>query len=422
MSRRLAYCRALKHLDELRSISGLILLERYIFKKAIIAVAVVIAALSGVVWVVRAVQEVDIILSKGQGIFTYLQMTSLGVPTLIAAVAPLALMIGLIQTINTLNDESEMVVMHASGASRITLFKPFFAASLLVAALVYFLTIFAAPSSMATLRSFVTEVRADLVSVIVREGRFQDVGGNITFHVGERAPGGVLKSVLIMDARDKKETFTYLAQEGVVSKVDDNTFLVLQNGQIQRQSEGAENLSIIRFNSYAFNLSSFSSGKTGGLNSPVELSTAALISPDTTSPLYKRTPGRFRSELHTRFISGLYPIMVCMIVLAFLGAPSSHRQGHLVIVTAASTTIIVLRGISIVLENGMASNPNLIYIAWAIPIVAILSAILLIFNDKNIISQSMHTKIEAVFRTSLERVKTFWTKYVLRRHSDEVSA
>lgn len=422
MSRRLAYCLALKHLDEVRSISGLILLERYIFKKAIIAIAVVIAALSGVVWVVRAVQEVDIILSKGQGIFTYLQMISLGVPTLIAAVAPLALMIGLIQTINTLNDESELVVMHASGASRITLFKPFFAASLLVAALVYFLTIFAAPSSMATLRSFITDVRADLVSVIVREGRFQDVGGNITFHVGERAPGGVLKSVLIMDARNKKETFTYLAQEGVVSKVDDNTFLVLQNGQIQRQSEGAENLSIIRFNSYAFNLSSFSSGKTGGLNSPVELSTAALMSPDTTSSMYKKNPGRFLSELHTRLISGLYPIMVCMIVLAFLGSPSSHRQGHLIIVTAASITIVVLRGISIVVENGMASNPNLIYVAWAIPLIAIFGSALLIFNDKSLISQSLQARIEAIFGAGLQRAQKFWAKYVLRRHAGEVSA
>ena len=399
----------------------MILLERYIFKKAIIAVAIVIAALSGVVWVVRAVQEVDIILSKGQGIFTYLQMISLGVPTLIAAVAPLALMIGLIQTINHLNDESEMVVMHASGASRMTLFKPFFAASLLVAALVYFLTIFAAPSSMATLRAFVTEVRADLVSVIVREGRFQDVGGNITFHVGERAPGGILKSVLIMDARNKKETFTYLAQEGVVSKVDENTFLVLNNGQIQRQSEGAENLSIIRFNSYAFNLSSFSSGKSGRLNSPVELSTAALISPDIASALYKKNPGRFRSELHTRLISGLYPIMVCLIVLAFLGAPSSHRQGHLIIVAAASITNIVLRGISIVVENGMASNPNLIYVAWAIPLIAIACSFLLIFSDKSLISQSLQVKIEAIFETILERFRFFWTKYVLRRNRVEVS-
>jgi lipopolysaccharide export system permease protein len=418
----MALCFLPNLLDGLRSNSSLILLERYIFKKAMIAVAIVIAALSGVVWVVRAVQEVDIILSKGQGIFTYLQMISLGVPTLIAAVAPLALMIGLIQTINGLNEESEMVVMHASGASRLTLFKPFLAASLLVALLVYFLAIFAAPYSMATLRSFVTEVRADLVSVIVREGRFQDVGGNITFHVGERAPGGILKSVLIMDARNKKETFTYLAQEGVVSKVDENTFLVLNNGQIQRQTEGAENLSIIRFNSYAFNLSSFSSGKSGGLNSPVELSTAALMNPDTSSGLYKRNPGRFRAELHTRLISGLYPIMVCVIVLAFLGAPSSHRQSHLIVVAAASTTNVVLRGITIVIENGMASNPNLIYVAWAIPVIAIICASLLIFNDKSLISQSLQAKIEAAFEAGVTRSAAFWTKYVQRSKRVEVSS
>ena len=399
----------------------MILLERYIFKKAILAVAIVTASLTGVVWVVRAVQEVDIILSKGQGILTYLQMISLGVPTLVAAVAPLALMIGLIKVINHLNDESEMVVMHASGASRITLFKPFFAASLLVAGLVYFLALFAGPSSMATLRSFVTDVRADLVSVIVREGRFQDVGGKITFHVGERAPGGVLKSILILDARDKKETFTYLAQEGVVSKADNETFLVLQNGQIQRQSEGAENLSIIRFNSYAFNLSSFSGGKKGGLRSPVELSTAAIISPDINSAMYKRNPGRFRAELHSRLTSGLYPIMVCMVVLAFLGAPISHRQGHMITVAAASTSVVLLRGITIVAENGLERNPNMIYVVWSIPLLVIVGAFLLIFNDKSLISQALQAKIEAKLGNVLTLIKSIWSKIVLRRRNQEAS-
>ena len=90
---------------------GLTLIERYIFKKALIAVLAAGGGLVAVIWVVRAVQQVDVLLQKGQGIFTYLNMTTLGVPTLAVAVAPLALLIGLIQTINNLNNDSELVVI-----------------------------------------------------------------------------------------------------------------------------------------------------------------------------------------------------------------------------------------------------------------------------------------------------------------------
>ncbi len=230
------------------------LIERYFFGKAIVSVSMAAAALVGVMWIVRAVQEVDIIMNKGQGILTYLSMISLGVPTLAAAIAPLALLIGLVRTINGLNDDSELVVMHASGASRIALMKPFLATGAIVAIVVFVLQVWVAPNSMASLRGYMTDVRADLVSLIVREGTFNDVGEGMTFHVASRAPGGVLKGVFIQDARGEDEVQTYLAETGIVTKVGDNAFLILDNGQIQRQPRSSEQVSTIRFESYAFRL------------------------------------------------------------------------------------------------------------------------------------------------------------------------
>jgi len=113
------------------------LVERYIFRKAAVSLLTATGGLVGVVWVVRAVQQVDVLLSKGQGIITYLKMTTLGVPTLTAAIIPLALLIALCNTINTLNNDSELVVLNAAGASRKTLLRPFLALSLIAAIVVY---------------------------------------------------------------------------------------------------------------------------------------------------------------------------------------------------------------------------------------------------------------------------------------------
>ena len=374
---------------------GLALIERYIFKKALIAVLSAAGGLIGVLWIVRAVQEVDVLLNKGQGIITYLTMTTLGVPTLAAAIAPMALLIGLIQTINALNHDSELVVMHASGASRVSLMKPFLVLSLFITLIVGFLHLWAGPTSMQTLRSYVTTVRADLVSVVVKEGLFQDVGKGLTFHIASRAPGGILKGVFILDGRDDKETFTYLAKEGAVSKVDDKTYLVLKKGQIQRLTNATGNLSLIDFNSYAFNLSSFSGGSSGKSFSQMEIPTMGLLFPDKNEPFYKYAPGRYRAELHTRLTGGLYPLMVGLLLLAYLGNPSSHRQGQTLVIFTACGVIVGLRGITLVAEGAMRSDASMVFVVWGVPLITMAVAIFLLMTDRSAFPPDLLSKTEA---------------------------
>ena len=137
------------------------LIERYIFRKVMVSLMTAAFGLVGVVWVIRAVQEVDVVMTKGQGIFTYLQITTLGVPTLTAAIAPVALLIAFLQAINSLSSDSELVVMSATGASRSVLIKPFLAVGILTSILVYFLLLWAGPTSMQQLRGLIATMRAE---------------------------------------------------------------------------------------------------------------------------------------------------------------------------------------------------------------------------------------------------------------------
>ncbi|MEE9376222.1 MAG: LPS export ABC transporter permease LptF [Rhizobiaceae bacterium] len=386
------------------------IIERYIFKKAFFAFLLASGGLIGVLWVVKAVQTVDVILNKGQGISTYLKMTTLGVPTLAAAIAPLALLIALVRTINSLNDDSELIIMHSSGASRMSLLKPFVLLCLLITALVYFLHLWAGPTSMQILRTFVTKVRADLVSVLVREGAFQDVGKGLTFHIAGRDPGGVLKGVFILDGRNDKETFTYLAKEGTISKVEEQSYLVLKDGQIQRLSHKNNELSVIKFKSYAFNLSSFSGGKGKAGRSQMEIPTYDLFFPDPKDPFYKHSPGSFHSELHTRLTGGLHPLMVGLMILAYLGNPSSHRQGQGIVITTATLLIISLRGITIVAEGAVRSNPNMILVMWGIPILAILISLFLLLTDRSAFPPELLAKTEVFFLKLSEKFEPLRSK------------
>ena len=375
---------------------GLNLIERYVLKKTSITVFIATGAMIAVLWVARAVQEVDILLNKGQGIATYLKMITLGVPILTAAIIPVALMIGLIQTINGLNKDSELVVMHASGASRAVLLKPFILLGILVSVIIMNLHLWAAPMAMQTLRDYVTNIRADLVSVVVQEGKFRNIGNGLLFHVASRAPGGLLKGIFIHDNRDPKQIYTYLATDGAVSEIDGRAYLILNGGQIHRKNNKDGGISIIKFSSYAFNLSEVADVESFRAQSQTEISTYELFYPDANNQYYKDRPGHFYAELHTRLTGGLYPILVALVLLTFIGNPNSHRQGQTIVIIAACATIVGERGLTVWGEGILRTNPNMIYLVWGVPLLQIAYSSVLLMTDHSAIPQGALTWVENI--------------------------
>ena len=92
------------------------LIERYIFRRAMLATLLTLGSLAGVVWIVQALRRLDVVTSKGGAILAYLQLTTFAVPMLILAIIPIALFVATIFVINSLNSNSELVVINASGA------------------------------------------------------------------------------------------------------------------------------------------------------------------------------------------------------------------------------------------------------------------------------------------------------------------
>jgi len=385
------------------------LIERYIFRRALYATLVATISLTGVVWVVKAFQGIDLITSKGQSVLLYLFMTTLGVPTLISVILPIALLLGVMNCINGMNNDSELVVINASGASQSIILRPFMALAALVAVVVMSIAIFYGPASLSLLRTFVTQVRSDLVSVIIKEGEFNKIGKDITFHIAERAKGGVLRGVFVLDERSKKETFTYLAREGTIIKQDGNAFILLKDGEIQRAAKNNNNISIVGFKSYAFDLSSFAGSKTAG-TSLEELSTRELLYPDKNSENYKRRPGAMRAEVHNRLTAGLYPFAFVLIVLAISGRARSTRQGFAVSITAAFFLSAALRGMSLVVINASRSSSGSTLLIYLLPLVGIIvPSIYLYFGKQMALPKFAQNKVDQI-QIWLEQQISQWRK------------
>ncbi len=303
-------------------------IDKYIFRTTLAAFAMVLVSLTGVIWITQALRQIDLMTSQGQTIVTFLGISSLVIPSLLGVIAPIALMIAISHTLNKLATDSEIIVMNAAGLSPIRLFRPFAYATCVVALFVAFIAGFLAPDGLRRIKQWDAEITADVLANILQPGRFTQLDQNLTIRIRERQPGGLLMGVFIDDRRDPSMRVTIVADHGTVVKNENGSFLVLENGVLQRLEAGKREPAMIEFASNAFDMSQYSKQGHDVALGIRERYIWELLAPPEDDPIYQQLPGQFRADLHDRFMAPIYPFAFAALTFAFLGAPRTTRQSR----------------------------------------------------------------------------------------------
>ena len=303
-------------------------IDRYIFRTTLASFALVLVSLTGVIWITQALRGIDLMTSQGQTIVTFLGITSLVIPALVLIIAPIALMIAISHTLNKLATDSEIIVMNAAGFSPFRLFRPFFFATCVVAAVVAFIGAYLAPDGMRRIKQWDAEITADVLTNILQPGRFAQLDQNLTIRIRERLPGGVLAGIFVDDRRDPKERITIIADHGTVLKNESGSYLVLEDGNLERFEAGKRDPALVAFGRYAFDMSKFSNRGRDVALGIRERYIWELFSPAESDPVFKQLSGQFFAELHDRLMSPLYPFAFAVLTFAFLGTPRTTRQSR----------------------------------------------------------------------------------------------
>ncbi len=356
------------------------LIERYVLRMASGAFLVCLLALTAVIWVTSALRELDLVSSKGQTILVFLEVTFLTLPALVMIVAPIALFVAVLYALNRLNGDSELVVMSAAGVAPLRIARPLLVLTLAVSILVGFITLQAMPSSFRSLRDLVTKIRADIVTKIIQEGRFVTLDRGITFHYRERGPGGSMLGMLIQDRRETTKVATYLAERGQIVDQPGSSYVVLEKGSVHRQ-EGTGDTAIVSFDRYAIDLDQFSADGGQIVYKPRERSTWALLNLDRKDSYVEQQLGRFRAELHERFVNPLYPLATMMIGFAALGAARTTRQGRGAAIAAAVAAVVVLRLAGFGASSLAVRAPGAVALMYFVPIGTALAAGLVAYRQ-----------------------------------------
>lgn len=381
-------------------------IERYIFRRAFIIFATALAWTLAIVWTTQVLEQIDLVTTNGQSVLAFLQLATLILPSVTPEVLPLAIIIGITQTLTAMNNDSELAVINAAGSSRLTVLRPLLLLGLGVSIASFLIANTVDPYARQRVRELVADARANLVTAIIQEGTFRKVEDGLYLQVGERRADGTLGEIFVADSRDTKTELVYYARNGRIVRAANQNALLMENGVVHRKPADGD-LSIIRFDTYAFDLSLFASQDEGIVLYPKDRSIPYLMNPDPNDWHFQRNPQQFSAELHRRFAEWLYPLVFSLLAFAVAGDATSHRQARVHPILVALGLGLLIRWMAFFFANEARQEPAYVLAMYALPLATAAVCVFCIATNRPLAPpQAFSDAIVAFFERARARLMT----------------
>jgi lipopolysaccharide export system permease protein len=372
------------------------------------AFVIILVTLTTIVWLATALKQLDLIISQGQGFVLFLKMTFLSLPGLMALIAPNAMLMASLYTLDRMNGDSELIVMTAAGAPVWRIGAPFVVLASMVCVVILICNLWVMPASMRALRALITQVRTDVISQVLQPGRFSSTEPGLTFHIRDRSPTGDLLGLLVHDERDDKLVMSYLAERGRIISNDDGAYLVMFDGHVHRYEvkDPSKGVQIVAFDQYVLNISDFSPKDTSSKElRPRERYLSELLNPDPNLLKNKGASGQLRTELHDRFSTPFYPLLFAFLAVAVLGHARTTRESRWAQILVAAGIAVGLRVSGLTASNLVTLSAGATPLVYVIPIGAIIVAALVAHVR---MSPELRSKLSLQLKFVPDNIK-FWT-------------
>lgn len=281
-----------------------------------------------VYWINRAVSLFDRLIADGQSITVFLEFTALSLPNLIRLVLPIAAFAASVYVTNRMSNESELVVVQASGYSPFRLARPVFIYGVLVALLMSVLVHVLVPLSITRLNDRTAEVAQNATARILTEGQFLEPVNGVTVYIREITPNNELRDLFLSDQRNPASHVTYTAARAYLVRTDTETQLVMIDGLAQTLDTEANTLFSTSFDDFTYNVGELIQTTRSDRRSFRELSTIELMFPSNAAI---QETSRSRAELivaaHDRISQSLLGLVAALLGFSALIVGGYSRFG-----------------------------------------------------------------------------------------------
>jgi lipopolysaccharide export system permease protein len=360
------------------SIARMTLIQRYLFRQITLPVIGGCASLAGIGILSQSLDQLEVIVERGQSVWIMLKLTVLAVPQLFAVILPIGLFVGALIALTRLQREQELTAAYASGMTRWRMIEPGARLAAAVAVVMLVTNVVIQPWAQREARDQTFEIRTDLAALLVEEGRFVQGPNGLTIYVQQIEQNGLLQNLFIY-IEDGEEVTTWDASEARFGRVEGQPVLTMRAGSWQQYSSAGV-LQQLSFDGYVFPLGQYVTDTETVRYKPADLYLDQLFNPSPRLVETAGSRGELLAEAHSRLSSPLYALLaMAMALTAILGGAFS-RTGYSGRIAKASAAFLLVRIVGYAVVAASAWNSWLNVFQYLLPIVATAVSLRLLFR------------------------------------------
>ena len=338
-----------------------------------------------IVWIIQAVNFLDLISDDGHSLKVYFTYVSLNLPKIFSKTIIFVYFISIYYVINKYNNSNELIVFWNNGIRKIKFINFILLFSILFLVLQLIFNLFIVPKSQDIGRAYIKTSNIDFLPKLISEKKFINVVKNLTIFVEEYEKDGTLKKIYINEQMNNENSKIIVSESGKIIKKKQKYILRLFNGGITNISKN--NTYTLNFSETDYDLSNFTTKtitatKVQELNSiemfrclkeidlKKKINKNEVIDNPKNAACHTRTVKSISEELYKRFVIPFYTLIISLVAASLIIEPKSKyfSKLHKLNIFLIGILVITISQLSL---KFFLNSINITYLILFLPIVLV---------------------------------------------------
>ena len=185
-----------------------------------------------IVWVIQAVNYLDIVTDDGHGFNIYFKYTLLNLPKIFSKTLMFIFFLAVYYIILKYENDNELLIFWTHGIKKIYFVNVVIAFSIIFLGIQMLFSTYIVPKSQDLARSYIRSSNIDLFPSLIKEKKFIDTVSNLTIFIEEKKMNGLLKRIFLKEKVNVNKSQIIYAKEGYLKTSNGKTYLILYDGKI----------------------------------------------------------------------------------------------------------------------------------------------------------------------------------------------
>ena len=284
-----------------------------------------------IVWVIQAVNFLDIVSEDGHSLKVYFSYTLLNFPRIFSRILIFMFFVSAFYIINKYEENNEILVFWTNGIKKISFINFLFKFSFFFVILQLILNLLIVPYTQNLGRTYLKNSNIDFLPTLISEKKFINVFKSLTIFIEKYNQNGSIEKIFINEKISNDKSKIIIAEKAKIIKIKDNYKIKLFNGGITNINN--DNVYNLNFKETEYDLSKFTT-KTITVQKIQEINSLYLLDCLTSYYLTKnyqsnnlcknRKIKSISQEMFKRFIVPFYIFILSLVSSSLIIKPKKN--------------------------------------------------------------------------------------------------